>query len=301
MKVALIGYGYWGKIIRRYIERSEALQLELIYDRHPQEDKIFTNHMNHILLNNEIELVFICTPTHTHYEYCKLCLTNHKHVFCEKPLVTDYSQAVELTRLAESNQKILYTDYIYTVSKSIQSMKTFKEQVGDILAIEGRIEQFGNFYRDEHVYEIIGVHLISAILYILEGYDRITHVDFTDMVTNEAGFCNIGNIQMNIDHISVEVHCNLLAIRKVRTLRLIGSKGMLHFDMMRSPNVELIRFEQEEHAYRMIESKQWTFDEMNNVEYAIQECVQFILDGNVNSNHALALEVTKVIHEGRYM
>ncbi|HIT65316.1 MAG TPA: Gfo/Idh/MocA family oxidoreductase [Candidatus Ventrimonas merdavium] len=49
----------------------------------------------------EVEAVYIATPNSLHYENCKLCLEQGKHVLCEKPFTTNAEQARELYRLAE--------------------------------------------------------------------------------------------------------------------------------------------------------------------------------------------------------
>ena len=41
ISAALVGYGYWGKIIRKYIEQSECFMLQLIYSPNITENGIF--------------------------------------------------------------------------------------------------------------------------------------------------------------------------------------------------------------------------------------------------------------------
>lgn len=40
-----------------------------------------------MLQDEQVELVYICTPNHLHYDHIMLCLKHGKHVICEKPMV----------------------------------------------------------------------------------------------------------------------------------------------------------------------------------------------------------------------
>ena len=55
----------------------------------------------------EVEAIYIATPNALHYENCKLCLEQGKHVLCEKPFTIDPEQAQQLYRLAEEKHLFL--------------------------------------------------------------------------------------------------------------------------------------------------------------------------------------------------
>jgi predicted dehydrogenase len=54
------------------------------------------------LADGSIEMVLNLTNSSSHYETSKECLNAGKHLFTEKPLATDFSQAQELVQLAEA-------------------------------------------------------------------------------------------------------------------------------------------------------------------------------------------------------
>ena len=49
MNIALIGYGYWGKIVSNYIKNYEYFKLKKIYDTQKRDEEIFTDDINEIL------------------------------------------------------------------------------------------------------------------------------------------------------------------------------------------------------------------------------------------------------------
>jgi len=50
------------------------------------------------------DIVYVCSPDHTHFDYAKACLINRKHVLCEKPICSNFR---DLANVAESTEKIL--------------------------------------------------------------------------------------------------------------------------------------------------------------------------------------------------
>ena len=172
MKCVLIGYGYWGKIVKQYIEKNNYFELVGVCD------PALKNSLNleDILKSKEIECAFVCSPVDTHYSTVKKLLEYNKHVFCEKPLCKDFNETKELVNLSEKKEVCLYTDYIYTVSPTINFIKKNINLVGKVLYCEASIKQFGNFYKNDDVFEVIGVHMFSALSYILDAEIAIKNI-----------------------------------------------------------------------------------------------------------------------------
>jgi hypothetical protein len=108
MKTLLIGNGYWGNIIKKKLKNLT----ELLYTA-DSKDNIVT------LLNNNIDFVFVCTPTETHYDIVKTCILNNKNIFCEKPFTNNINQAQELYLLAEKFNINIFVDNIFLYRNEI--------------------------------------------------------------------------------------------------------------------------------------------------------------------------------------
>ena len=106
MNSLLIGDGYWGGIIKPKLKQYT----NLIYTANSK------SNLREILRSPNIETVFVCTPTHTHYEIVKLCLEENKKVFCEKPFTGDYNLAKKLYSISNDifidNLFLLRREYI---------------------------------------------------------------------------------------------------------------------------------------------------------------------------------------------
>lgn len=296
MKIGLIGYGYWGKIIRKYLDSAENIELIAIYDNNINKDNLFVDSIDKIMLDRQIEAIFVCTPTSTHYNICKRALECKKHVFCEKPLTLQYEETRELYRIAIENNRVLYTDYIYTDSISINKIKENIKDIGKVKCIEGSIEQFGAFYKKEDVFQIIGLHLIAAVIHIFDEKGKISSIEYEKIILNKENKCVTGKAKFFLDDIQVSINCDLLSPNKVRTLKVIGDRGVITFDMMNNPNIKLLQHEQSEGKYSIINQKEWTCDEKNNLKIAIEKFVKYIEKKNIVSNNLLAQQVTYILN-----
>ena len=103
MKTLLIGNGYWGSIVQSKL----ITQTDLLYVANSKDN------IDDILNKFDVDYVFVCTPTDTHYDIVKKCLNHHKNVFCEKPFTGDFDKAKELYEISEKNNVKIFVDNIF--------------------------------------------------------------------------------------------------------------------------------------------------------------------------------------------
>ena len=94
-KTALIGIGYWGSKLKRYIEANP--EFELRYTCNSKSD------LNEVWDDEEVLAVIVATPTPTHYPIVKAALQSGKNVFAEKPLALKAAECEELRQIAQGN------------------------------------------------------------------------------------------------------------------------------------------------------------------------------------------------------
>lgn len=66
-----------------------------------------------LVMDPEVDLVYIATPHSEHYENAKLCIAHGKAVLCEKAFTANEAQAREIFRLAQE-KGVLITEAIWT-------------------------------------------------------------------------------------------------------------------------------------------------------------------------------------------
>ena len=106
MKVAVIGIGYWGK---KHVEEYDQLGHDVVIcdndEKNISECKekfpfAIVKTFEQLLGDTEIEAISICTPNETHFRIAKKCMESNKHVFLEKPIVTNLEDAVSLKKIS---------------------------------------------------------------------------------------------------------------------------------------------------------------------------------------------------------
>jgi len=292
MDCILIGYGYWGHIIERYIRESEEFTLLGICDHH-KEDGIALEDVI-----DRLDCAFVCVPTKNHFAVVEELLMHGVHVFCEKPLCKSIQDTRRLMVLAEERKCVLFTDYIYMVSPSLGCMKQYLHRFGRILYIDMAIRQFGRFYSGEHVYETVGVHMLSVLAYLFE--DEPVHIERVESAAcGQDGYVQAGFIYFETAGARGRIECSLLAEEKVRTVRILCEKGLLVFDMLGEQTVRVLAWQDTDELKGAKESRivlQERFDEGNNLRQMIALFARTIREGG-EDNGRITLTAQRALEE----
>ncbi|WP_439426237.1 Gfo/Idh/MocA family oxidoreductase [Oenococcus alcoholitolerans] len=152
LTVAYIGNG---KSANRYHlpfarKLKDKIKVKTIFSRHPDskwpkiEGIKYTNDINDIYDDPEIDLVVVSTPSSTHYQLAKDVLEHGKNALVEKPFTETSAQARELFALAKEKgllvqcyQNRRYDSDFLTTQKVIESGK-----LGDLLEVEMHYDYF---------------------------------------------------------------------------------------------------------------------------------------------------------------
>jgi len=114
MKICLIGYGYWGKILYKNLINMGIDDITIIDES--------LNNTN--LLTEEFSHYIIATPFSTHkYFLEKIGNFENKKIWCEKPLVETYDDSIRIYNLMETNNNKLFVDWVYTHNPCVVRLK----------------------------------------------------------------------------------------------------------------------------------------------------------------------------------
>jgi len=131
--IGVVGCGRWGQnLIRTFAGLSGAKllaccghrdeqKLAMVRARHP--DVATTQDFNELLSNAEIDAVVIASPDETHFELASRALDAGKHVFVEKPIALDLTEAETLLQKAERGRKVLMTGYVMLYHPAVRWIK----------------------------------------------------------------------------------------------------------------------------------------------------------------------------------
>jgi predicted dehydrogenase len=289
---ALIGVGYWGSKLKKYIEANLNFNLKYFCDSKFNLNKIWDD--------NSITAVIIATPNNTHYEIVKSALLNNKNVLSEKPLALSNKECVELKELSEDKKLVLFTQYTFTFSRALQkAFEWFKNRkIGDLLGIEMNVKHLGRF-GGENVYWLLGSHMLSVLDMFISlkdlSFNRRDIVIYNSKI--ETGTIEFDSIRTELNihgQITVSLNCPFKEIIVI----LYGEYGTIVYNPLAYPKplqlttYKRIKWTTQDDIPQKVES--YIGDEKNNLKYAI-ETFYDVLSGNKESNLETAVEVSRIL------
>ena len=236
-RVALIGYGYWGPKLARNINNSNNFKIKYIIDNSKKNldkakkdfpiAKLLKNYTS--LKKNDIDLVVISSPTKTHYKIAKYFL-DFSHVLVEKPLSLNSKDIVDLERKAKKNNKLLFVDYPFLFSGSINFIKTIikNKKYGKLLEIESFREQ-APIRQDADVVWDLGVHDISILKHWLnQNPIKIKSIKYNTVKTSKKDTAYI-NLEYK-NNIKVFIKNSWISPTKIRLIKLKFTRAIIYCD-----------------------------------------------------------------------
>ena len=242
LKVAVLGYGYWGPHIARNLSQIAGFNLSAIID-FSLERRIEANRkhvlvpsfatFDEALLKVELDAVVIATPTKSHFGLTYKALENGLHVIVEKPLTSNALEAQNLTDLAVANNLVMMVDHTYVYSPAVAKMKELVESrdLGDLVYFDSTRVNLGLFQPDTSVLWDLAVHDLAILQHVTgrspksvsatRGKHRSTNYD-------AAVFVTLHFDDLFFAHINV----SWLSPMKIRRTVLSGSNKTVLFDDM---------------------------------------------------------------------
>ncbi len=86
-----------------------------------------TNYLE-VVGRDDIDVIDVCTPSHTHYELSMAALNAGKHVLCEKPVAYDFRETIGAAELAKSKGLKTKLGFTFRYSPAMQFMKEMVDQ-----------------------------------------------------------------------------------------------------------------------------------------------------------------------------
>lgn len=181
IRIALIGYGYWGSRVLDMILRTPGIELAAVYDKDPKrleevqhsyaDSFSCADSYQELLQDASIDAVALTVPTGAHFEMAQQALAAGKHIFIEKPFTETLAQAECLYELAKEKDCRIHVDHIMIYHPAVQKMKELLETgcLGEIRYMEMRRTSFGGARAGVSVLQDLSIHDLSIIDYLTDG------------------------------------------------------------------------------------------------------------------------------------
>ena len=241
VRVAIVGYGYWGPNLVRNIQDLEQSQVAAIADidvhRLQKVSKKFpsiclTSDCRDVFNNPEIDAVIIATPVSTHFDLATQALESGKHVFVEKPLASSSEECRQLIQKATDRQRVLMVGHTFEYNPAVLKIKEILDsrQIGDLHYIDAVRVNLGRYQSDgRNVIWDLAPHDISIILNWVGAMP--VGISAWGQSFVQKGVEDVAFIRMNFPRgVLAHIHVSWLAPAKLRRMTLVASQKMVVYD-----------------------------------------------------------------------
>lgn len=249
MKVAQLGFGYWGNALAKFHQSYDA-SVELTQICDVREDRMLAARAQYpglkchdqpeTVFRSDEDVVLIATPPESHFDLAKKALLAGKHAFVEKPLTMNLREAYELIELADKKNLVLFADHLLMYSEPVRYLKSCIERgdLGAILYINSRRINLGLFQHKVDVIWDLAIHDIAVIDYLI-GFEiervsvfRKRHPEFPNDV--------LANINIDLKcGTTVNLNVSWLSPVKVRQMIIGGTDKMVVYDDTQANKIQI--------------------------------------------------------------
>ena len=150
LKVAVVGLGWWGRIITGLLQGNPKLSVARVVDVDPAAEKFasglglsFSNAFEETIKSPEVQAVILCTPHSQHCEQIVRAAQAKKHVFCEKPLSLSRADALKAIAACNANGVALAVGHEKRFEPPIRELfgMAARGELGTLLQVEANFSQ----------------------------------------------------------------------------------------------------------------------------------------------------------------
>ena len=238
-KIAVVGFGMWGKNIVRNFYNLNVLEivcdlddasLKTVQEQFPGVKT--TKDFNDIINDETITGVAIVTPSHTHFKLVKAMLEAGKNVYVEKPISTVAEEARVLTELADEKGLVLMVGHLLLYHPAVNRLKMLIEEgaLGELVYAQSDRLNVNYHKNDRSVMWDLAPHDVSMIAYAT-GKEPVK-------VISAVGCSSDRNEIMDITHLTIEFEDGMvgqisdswITPQKHVNLMIRGTKATAVFD-----------------------------------------------------------------------
>ena len=240
INVGVIGYGYWGpNLVRNFMSNvntnvsvvcdRDSSRLEKVKSLYPTIE-VCINYKE-LINNQKIDAVIIATPVATHFELAMMALQSNKHVFIEKPITANSSDALKLIEEANKRKLVLLVDHTFVYTGAVKKMRKVinSPSFGVTQYYDSTRINLGLIQSDVNVLWDLAVHDLSIMAYVLNA---------SPISVSATGYSHLSGRPENIAFMtlffssSLVAHINVswLSPVKIRQTLIGGTKQMIVYN-----------------------------------------------------------------------
>ncbi len=305
MNIAILGLGGIAEVMAHTIKQMKDVECYACGSRNLEKAEQFKEKYGfkkaygsyeELVLDDNIDLVYIATPHAMHYENMLLCLKHNKAILCEKAFTVNKKQTEKILEIAKE-KNILVAEAIWT--RYMPSRKIINDLIESNIIGDIKICTANLGYKINHINRIIdpklaggslldvGVYPINFATMVFKEYPSSIEASATYTTTNVDETCSITlNYTNNKKAI---LYCSMIG-KTNRIGSIVGTLGYINITNIN--NVSKIEvFDIDDNILKSIEITH----EINGYEYQIEDCVNAIKNKQYECDKMPHEEIIKVM------
>ena len=241
INVGLVGFGLSGKYLQApFFQVNANFRLKSIVTSQDIPKNLFPDaqrieSFEKLLEDQDLSLISICSPSHTHFEYAKKCLLAGKNVLLEKPMTATSKEAEELIKLAGDLKLVLYVFQNRRFDSDFMTVKSIIESgvLGEIHSYEAHFDRYKPILNTKRWKETVlpangilydlGAHLIDQSIYLFGKPLNVEGSVFTQREGSEID--DAFNLYLDYGKLKVTLKSSLIIKDQGPKYTIHGSKG----------------------------------------------------------------------------
>ena len=289
-KLGIIGIGNWGKNLVRELSKIHCIKkcssngnlknIRWLKKNYPSIQ--YVSDSKEIFADKEINAVIIATPINTHYKIVKKALLSKKHVFVEKPISTNLSEAEELIEIAKKNNLLLFVGHIFIFNEIFKKLIQISNRE-NITHLNFLWNKFGTF--DEDIFLNLVSHDLSIILALFGKPKKIKLINKFGVISK----CDVVTLILELPNKKTcQIHVNRCSNYKQKHVTIFTQKNIYIWD-----DLSLFKNNKKTNSFKLVFQSKYT-----PLEIECKEFVKKLNETNISSEFAnIAKDVIQVIQK----
>jgi len=289
-KLGIIGIGNWGKNLVRELSKIHCIKkcssngnlknIRWLKKNYPSIQ--YVSDSKEIFADKEINAVIIATPINTHYKIVKKALLSKKHVFVEKPISTNLSEAEELIEIAKKNNLLLFVGHIFIFNEIFKKLIQISNRE-NITHLNFLWNKFGTF--DEDIFLNLVSHDLSIILALFGKPKKIKLINKFGVISK----CDVVTLILELPNKKTcQIHVNRCSNHKQKHVTIFTQKNIYIWD-----DLSLFKNNKKTNSFKLVFQSKYT-----PLEIECKEFVKKLNETNISSEFAnIAKDVIQVIQK----
>ncbi len=234
LKIGVAGTGHLGKFHIKLLKEIENCELVGIFDKdfdksqNVAEKEGVKAYRSAEELFDDVDAVSVVTTTSAHYEIVKKAFEKNLHVFVEKPITSNISEAEELVKIARQKELTFQVGHIERFNPALLSLE--KYNLNPMFIQTDRLAQFNPRGTDVAVVLDLMIHDIDIILSLVQS--EVKNV-FASGVAVVSDTIDIANARLEFENGAVaNVTASRISQKKMRKMRMFQRDNYISLDFI---------------------------------------------------------------------